>query len=42
MRINYEQDWPVYSLLMGVFAFYVYVVIHSKLQEKKNKGGNSK
>lgn len=37
MSINYEQDWPVYILLTGVFVFFVYVVVHSKLQEKKRK-----
>lgn len=36
-RELYEQDWPVYILLTGVFVFFVYVVVHSKLQEKKDK-----
>jgi len=37
MGLNLSQDWPVYILLGVVIFFFIYVVIHSWRQEKKDK-----
>jgi len=37
MTGNLAQDWPVYVLLGAVAFFFIYVVIKSNLQDRKNK-----
>jgi hypothetical protein len=37
MTGNLAQDWPVYVLLGAVAFFFIYVIIKSNLQDRKNK-----
>jgi len=37
MMGNLTRDWPVYVLLGTVAFFFIYVIIKSRLPEKKNK-----
>jgi hypothetical protein len=37
MTGNLAQDWPVYVLLGAVAFFFIYVIIKSSLQDRKNK-----
>lgn len=37
---NLAKNWPVYILLAGFVWFVVYVYIHSRKQEKKDKQEN--
>ncbi|KAF0154357.1 MAG: hypothetical protein FD188_3268 [Ignavibacteria bacterium] len=37
MTGNLAQDWPVYVLLGAVAFFFIYIIVKSNLQDRKNK-----
>lgn len=37
MNIDLQRDWPAYLLLGAVIVFFLYVIIKSNLDERKNK-----
>lgn len=42
MTGNIAQDWPVYVLLGAVAFFFIYVVVKSNLQNKRDKPDENK
>ena len=42
MTGNIAQDWPVYVLLGAVAFFFIYVILKSNLQNKRNKSDENK
>jgi len=42
MTGNIVQDWPVYILLGAVAFFFVYIIIKSNLQNRKDKTDKNK
>jgi len=39
---NLSKDWPVYILLGAVAIFFIYVIVTSHLQNRKNQEGKNK
>lgn len=37
MNIDLQRDWSAYLLLGAVIVFFLYVIIKSNLDERKNK-----
>lgn len=35
--VRWSSDWPVYVLLIAFVSFFIYVFIHSKVEERKDK-----
>ena len=42
MASNFAQDWPVFFLLGALLFFFVYAVVKSHSQAKKNKESGTK
>lgn len=39
---NIASDWPVYVLIALMVGFFVFTIIKSKQEEKKNKNNQTK
>lgn len=37
MNIDLQRDWPGYLLLAAVIVFFIYAIIKSNLDERKNR-----
>ena len=42
MGFNLSKDWPVYILLGFVAFFFIYVIVKSNLDDRKNKKDQNK
>ncbi len=42
MGFNLSKDWPVYILLVIVAFFYIYVIVKSNLDDRKDKKDQNK
>lgn len=42
MGFNLSKDWPVYMLLGIVAFFYIYVIVKSNLDDRKDKKDQNK